>query len=71
MFKHMNHDVQLSLRPQRCPPPMRLYRRTLKFARILTRWYGQIIPEINVQPLAWHVVSQLGGSGMYGRVARC
>lgn len=63
MAKHMNRDVQLSLRPQRSPSPAYLHRQTLKFARILTRWYGQTIPEINVQPLAWHVVSQLGGSG--------
>jgi hypothetical protein len=63
MAKHMNLDVMTSLRPQRSPSPAQLYRATLRFARILTKWYGQVVPEINVQPLAWHVVSQLGGTG--------
>lgn len=65
MAKHMNHDVQISLRPTRSPSPLYLFKRTRKFARILTRTYGLSFPEINVQPVAWKVISQLGGTGEF------
>lgn len=62
MAKRMNRAVNSSLRPQRSPVPEYLFESTRRFGRFLTT-FGQVIPEINLPPVAWHVVSQLGGNG--------
>lgn len=70
MVRHMNRDVRLSLRPQRCPSPAWLFDLTRLFARTLQVYFGVRLPEVNLPPVAWHVVSELGGNGESGNGRR-
>ena len=47
---------------QRAPRPIALHTLCHRFVRTLTRQFGLTIPEANIQPIAWRVVSQLGGT---------
>lgn len=63
MKKHMNRSVRISLMPGRAPKPMYLWNNTRRFAQIVYRRFHVDIPEINVPPVMWYVVSRLGGDG--------
>lgn len=65
MVKHMNREVRSSLRPQRCPSPAYLFGLTRKFARTITAYFDVKLPEVNLPPVAWYVISQLGGTRAY------
>ncbi|TXT13025.1 hypothetical protein VHUM_01426 [Vanrija humicola] len=63
MLMRMNHDVRVSLRPPRSPTPVAMFELTRKFAGVLVQRFGLVIPEINVPPVAWEILSALGGTG--------
>lgn len=65
MREAMNVGVRVGLRPQRSPSAASLWRHSREFARILHRRFGLFIPEINVIPVVWRVVSLVGGNGTY------
>ncbi|KAK8869704.1 hypothetical protein IAR55_000272 [Kwoniella newhampshirensis] len=62
MKKHMNRDVTAALSPLRSPAPLTMHRTCKLFARALRRRYGIAVPEVNVHPIAWRVLSVLGGT---------
>ncbi|WOO82107.1 uncharacterized protein LOC62_04G005609 [Vanrija pseudolonga] len=64
MRMRMNHDVRVSLRPPRSPTPIAMFEFSRKFASILVQRFGLAIPEINVPPVAWEVLSALGGTAV-------
>ncbi|KAL1412621.1 hypothetical protein Q8F55_000368 [Vanrija albida] len=64
MLIRMNHDVRVSLRPPRSPTPTAMFELSRKFASVLVQRFGQVIPEINVPPVAWEVLSALGGTAV-------
>ncbi|BEI83928.1 hypothetical protein CcaverHIS002_0405320 [Cutaneotrichosporon cavernicola] len=71
MVRHMNHAARISLRPQRPPSVAFLFKLTREFARILRAYFGVPMPEVNLPPVAWYVVSQLGGDvRTYDQVVR-
>ena len=47
---------------QRAPNPLRLHERCLSFVQKLHRRYNITIPEVNIPPLAWKILSSLGCS---------
>ncbi|WWD16029.1 hypothetical protein CI109_100454 [Kwoniella shandongensis] len=59
MKRHMNRDVLIGISPLRSPTPSALHRSCKVFARVLYRRYGIHVPEVNVHPIAWRVVSSL------------
>jgi hypothetical protein len=63
MVRHMNRAVRASLQPQRSPSPAWLFELTREFAKTLQVYFGVRIPEVNLPPVAWHVISELGGNG--------
>ncbi|WVR05321.1 hypothetical protein IAU60_002335 [Kwoniella sp. DSM 27419] len=62
MKKHMNGHVSIALSPLRSPSASTLHRACKKFARQLDMRFGIVIPEINIHPVAWRIVSALGGT---------
>ncbi|CAK9786874.1 unnamed protein product [Cutaneotrichosporon oleaginosum] len=71
MVRHMNRGVRRSLRPQRAPAAMHLWENTHVFARVLHVYFAVPLPEANIPPVAWFVVSQLGGTARtYDQVVR-
>lgn len=71
MLRHMNKGVRLSLRPQRSPSPSTLFSIVREFARTITIYFDVKLPEVNYPPVAWHVISQLGGNDTtYSQVIR-
>lgn len=50
---------------------MLLYRQACLFARVLTQRFGLDLPELNLPPVAWHVIGSLGGTAAtYEQIAR-
>ncbi|WRT67298.1 uncharacterized protein IL334_004266 [Kwoniella shivajii] len=71
MKRHINRDIMISLSPLRSPSPLHIHRSCKSFSRILDKRYGIHIPEINVHPVIWRIVSSLGGTPTtYVQVAR-
>ncbi|GMK59368.1 hypothetical protein CspeluHIS016_0703830 [Cutaneotrichosporon spelunceum] len=62
MVRYMNRAVRISLRPQRPPSVTYVFDLTSQFARILHAYFRVPMPEVNLPPVAWYVVSQLGGN---------
>jgi len=86
MQRKINRDTMLALSPtvsssssrhqyspndQSCPTPLYLHKQCRKFARAIQSRHSLILPEINLTPLAWRVISSLGGSPTtYSQVTR-
>ncbi|RXK35145.1 hypothetical protein M231_07593 [Tremella mesenterica] len=69
MRKHINRAVMLALCPGRSPSPSTLFRRCKEFAQVLGRRFGLKLPECNISPLAWRLLSTVGGTPtMYSQV---
>jgi hypothetical protein len=62
MVKHMNRDVVLALSPRRAPKPVYLFVECRMFVRVVSRYFGVDVAEINAPPLIWQTISALGGS---------
>lgn len=77
MRKHVDRTTMIALSPtvsresiadrssadtQRCLSPMVLHAHCRKFARYLQLQHQISIPEINLPPVGWRVVSKLGGT---------
>ena len=63
--------MNLYLISQRCPTPLFLHSQCQKLARALTSRFSLNLPEINLPPLAWRVISTLGGTPTtYAQVTR-
>ncbi|WWD01218.1 hypothetical protein V866_008159 [Kwoniella sp. B9012] len=59
MRRHMNRDVMISLSPLRSPSPSLIHRSCKNLARALNKRYGVQIPEMNVHPVIWRIISNL------------
>ncbi|WVQ98863.1 hypothetical protein IAU59_005994 [Kwoniella sp. CBS 9459] len=69
MKKRMNRDVMIALSPLRSPSPAMIHRSCRIFARILNRKHGIQVPETNVHPVAWRIISALGAT-TYAQVTK-
>ncbi|WVQ77975.1 hypothetical protein IAT38_000056 [Cryptococcus sp. DSM 104549] len=62
MRKHINREAMNALSPSRSPTPMVIHQSCKSFARTLSRRFNIDVPEINLHPVAWRIISSLGGT---------